>query len=161
MTPISISRRRAFAVAGVFLLAFLALYVYRTASIPADSPIARMYRTEADLAMLGNALDHYRSEYGRYPQPGAEGLAAATEFLSETGNYLPGGPPSDGWGRPYVYATAQDSARVYSLGADGINGREGIPGSPDDIGADGASRSYRTHYRALQREFMQAVGSGK
>ena len=111
--------------------------------------------------MLRNALDHYRAERGMYPPAGTGGLAAATEFLSAAGNYLPGGPPSDGWGRPYIYAIGKNGARVYSLGADGIDGTTGKPGSADDIGADAASRSYRPHYRVLQREFIRAAGSGK
>ena len=111
--------------------------------------------------MLRNALEHYRSEYGMYPQPGPDGLAAATESLSGTGNYLPGGPPLDGWGRGYIYLPEGGGVRVYSLGADGVAGTIGAPDRLDDIDPDTTNRSYRDRYRSLQREFMRAAGNGR
>jgi hypothetical protein len=125
-----------------FIVALVIVVVAALILIPAftrdtDSPIARMYRTEADLASLANAIDSYYDAKGVYPPPGDVGLAVALEHISQTVDYFPGGPPFDGWGRGFhyvphsAYATrdsgalmdgeyfAPDSYQLYSSGADG------------------------------------------
>jgi len=135
---------------GAAALGVLTAYVAYARRIPADSPLARMYRTEADLAALAKAVDAYRAAYGAYPDAGQEGLRKACAALSEIANYLPDGPPLDGWNRPFHYAPVaeQDAYRLHSAGA--LDSESGfiVHGDPE--------KSWRPHYRALQREFMKA-----
>jgi hypothetical protein len=69
-----------------------------------------MYRTEADLTSLVTAVETYKADKGEYPPSGPDGLRMATDHLSRTANYMPDGPPPDGWGRRYCYVRAQDYA---------------------------------------------------
>lgn len=124
------------------LIALLVVVVAALILIPGftrdtDSPVARMYRTEADLVALANAIDAYYEAKGVYPPAGEAGVAVALEHISQTVDYFPGGPPLDGWGRAFhyvphfAYATsdsgalkagsyfAPDSYQLYSFGADG------------------------------------------
>lgn len=160
------------AIAAVVLVAGGALFLpawFR----PNDSPMARMYRTEADLRSLIKAVDTYFEALGVYPEPGAEGLEAAIDHLSQNVAYFPSGPPQDAWGRPYVYVphTAYEDAtwkavsdgggyfapehyQVYSVGADGE-----ATGLMDNINNWDADRSWRTAYKELQRRFEDSNGS--
>lgn len=92
------------------LLLLVVLGVAYSLMVPVDSPRARMFRTEADLTSLVTALETYKADKGEYPPSGPAGLRMATDHLSRTANYMPDGPPPDGWGRPYCYVRAQDYA---------------------------------------------------
>lgn len=95
---------------------------------------AREATARSQMEMLGAALDAYRLDNGSYPST-AQGLAAlwneptTDRPANWRGPYLRRRPPSDPWGRPYVYHfPGTDNPRGYdllSLGADGLPGGEG------------------------------------
>lgn len=130
-----------------------------------DSPVARMYRTEADLASLANAIDSYYEAKGVYPPPGEVGLVAALDHISQTVDYFPDGPPLDGWGRAFRYVPhfaysskdsgalkdgayfAPDAYQLYSPGADGDSGRTNPSACDDNITSWDTDRPWRSVYR--------------
>jgi general secretion pathway protein G len=86
------------------------------------------------------ALEHFKSDVGRYPSS-EENLKALLEKPANTPGWK--GPyvkyfPKDPWGRPFIYrgpSRNQDSFELYSLGRDGIEGtdddvffKEPVPG---------------------------------
>ena len=89
----------------------------------------------AQIKMLKGALETFHLDVGRYPTQ-AEGLNALNQTPGEDrararwrGPYLDQDLPPDPWGAPYVYslpgANGQPFA-LYSLGADGKRGGEGV-----------------------------------
>lgn len=86
---------------------------------------ATVTRVKQDIRSIEAALNLYRLENHRYPST-EEGLEALTrgehgrEFLSRV--------PVDPWGNPYQYAYPGRHGQfdVFSLGADGREGGEGI-----------------------------------
>ncbi len=150
------------------------VYVIVAMRLPEEAPLARMYRTEASLTALARAIDGYRIAKGAWPPPGPEGLKMATDHLSREAGYLPDGPPSDAWGRPFVYVPsdayaapgsralpnaeggycAPDSYQVYSMGADGDPGLEQPAAAEDNIVRWDDSRPWRALYRVLNDAFM-------
>jgi len=90
-------------VGGACAAGAAALYCIVALRLPEDAPLARMYRTEADLAALAKAVDMYCESYGAYPPGGPAGLRLATEHLSRNAVYFPSGPPNDAWAEPFVY----------------------------------------------------------
>jgi len=140
--------------------ALAAVFVAASLKLPYDSPRARMYRTEAEMAGLAQAIESYKEANGSYPPPGAEGLRRATEHLSRVKDFYPDGPPPDGWGRPYFYVPhteyekadfqaqrcgegwcAPSGFQLFSAGADGK------PGTEDDITSWDELRLWRDDYR--------------
>jgi len=93
---------------------------------------ARVTAAESDLRNLANALDLYRLDNFTYPstEQGLEALVQKPSGFPEPKNYSPDGYikalPTDPWGSPYVYERDGDSFRLYSLGADGAEGGEGL-----------------------------------
>jgi general secretion pathway protein G len=91
---------------------------------------AKQKTAQAQLQLLGTALDLFHLDVGRYPTT-EEGL----RVLKEKPNNLPGwgGPyldkaiPNDPWGRPYVYKSPGEHGTydLSSLGADGASGGDG------------------------------------
>ena len=83
--------------------------------------------------MLKSALDTMRLDVGRYPTKD-EGLAMlvtppADERVARKwqGPYLSEALPLDPWGNPYQYnPITQTSVAIYSFGADGQAGGEGV-----------------------------------
>ena len=149
-------------------LAALVMFVLYSLQVDPDSPIARMYRTEADLRALMKAVDTYHAELHTYPPAGPEGLRAATDYLSRKGHYLPGGPPPDGWNRTFTYVPssayeasgtgalrtetgffAPDTYQIYSTGADGDSGRNNSGGLSDNIVSWDPNLAWRAHYESL------------
>jgi general secretion pathway protein G len=96
---------------------------------------ARITAARADLATLAQALDMYRIDNGNYPttDQGLEALVEKPSGSPEPRNWNPDGYlkkarlPRDPWGSPYRYIglTAR-TYEMYSLGADGREGGEGI-----------------------------------
>lgn len=145
--------------------------------LPLEAPLARMYRTEADLAVLVRAVDTYRDALGEYPPAGVAGLELATKHLSQTADYFPGGPPSDGWGRPFRYVPhgqyleadsgaqrvegrffAPDTYQLYSVGGDGASGLDDPAKRADTICNWDASRLWRPVYRRRNRRYLEERG---
>jgi general secretion pathway protein G len=95
---------------------------------------ARVDKAKTDIAMLEQALESYRLDNFAYPrtQDGLQALVTAPAGLARTDRYREGGYirrlPNDPWDNPYVYAfPGQNRAiDIYSLGADGALGGEGL-----------------------------------
>ena len=93
---------------------------------------ARITAAKSDLRNLSNALDIYRMDNFVYPstEQGLEALVSPPSGFPEPKNYTPGGYvknlPTDPWGSPYVYEKTQEGFSLFSLGADGTEGGEGL-----------------------------------
>ena len=152
----------------------VAVYLFVSLKTPSDAPLARMYRTEADLASLAKAVDVYYADHGQYPSAGESGLRLATDHLSRKVDYFAGGPLRDAWGQPYTYAPhsqypepeagaleangeyfAADTYQIYSAGADGEPGIDKPHRRLDNICSWDKSRSWRPVYRELDEVFSR------
>ena len=101
---------------------------------------ARIVAAKQDISSTMQALKLYRLDNSRYPT-GNQGLAALVNKPTiepiprnwKTGGYL-SKIPVDPWGNPYLYKNPGQHGEidVYSLGADGLPGGEGIDA---DIGS--------------------------
>lgn len=100
---------------------------------------ARVQKAKADIATIEQGLELYRLQMGSYPTTtqGLNALVSAPAGV-DAGRYQAGGYikrlPQDPWGRPYLYASPgqHGAADVWTLGADGKDGGEGIDA---DIGS--------------------------
>lgn len=79
---------------------------------------AKTNLAKSDIATIVGAIENYKITNGRYPSSN-EGLSVI-DLKQGTGN--------DPWGRPYGYNNPgqQEPFEVYTLGADGRDGGEGI-----------------------------------
>jgi general secretion pathway protein G len=85
---------------------------------------------QAQIESLGQALDQYRLDVGRYPtqDQGLNALRDAPPNLAQwRGPYLKRAVPADPWGHPYVYQQPGKHGEydIVSLGSDGQPGGEG------------------------------------
>lgn len=85
---------------------------------------------------LGNALDLFYLDAGRYPST-SEGLAALVRrpagAASWNGPYVKGGTvPNDPWGRAYLYRSPGQNG-PYDVVSYGSDGREGGTGTGTDV----------------------------
>ena len=93
---------------------------------------ARVQAAQTDLRTLSAALDVYRLDNFNYPssEQGLEALVQKPSGFPEPKNWNPDGYikklPTDPWGSPYIYERFDSQVRLYSLGADGAEGGEGI-----------------------------------
>ena len=75
---------------------------------------------QAQIELLGQALDLYRLEKHKYP--------TSDDGLNAIQNYLKKNIPKDPWGNDYVYESPGKEGRgydLYSFGADNAEGGEG------------------------------------
>jgi general secretion pathway protein G len=84
---------------------------------------------KTQIELLGQALDTFRLDTGRYPTTG-EGLEALLTdpgVNNWDGPYLKKAVPNDPWSRPYHYESPGNHGDydLYSFGADGSPGGEG------------------------------------
>jgi len=92
---------------------------------------ARTEKARADIRVIEQALELYRMDYSRYPAmehglqallepPQREGAGAQEAYIRRL--------PNDPWGRPYEYVIpgAHGAVDIYTLGADGQEGGEGV-----------------------------------
>lgn len=94
---------------------------------------ARVQKAKADIATIEQALEMYRLQFSTYPTT-AQGLQALVSAPAgvDASRYQKGGYikklPDDPWNRPYLYAAPgrHGEADVWTLGADGRDGGEGI-----------------------------------
>lgn len=81
------------------------------------------------IEMLGQALDSYRLDVGRYPtsSEGLNALVTNPGTQGWDGSYLKKGVPNDPWQKPYQYQSpgAHGDYDLFSYGADGAAGGEG------------------------------------
>jgi general secretion pathway protein G len=93
---------------------------------------ARVTAVKNDIRSVGNALDMYKLDNFQYPSTdqGLEALVTKPSGFPEAKNYNPDGylkkVPVDPWGRPLVYINSSGKFELYSLGADGEEGGEGV-----------------------------------
>ncbi|NJR78324.1 type II secretion system major pseudopilin GspG [Sphingomonas sp. 36D10-4-7] len=100
---------------------------------------ARVQKAKADIATIEQGLELYRLQMGSYPTTtqGLNALVTAPAGV-DAGRYQAGGYikrlPEDPWNRAYLYASPgqHGAADVWTLGADGKDGGEGIDA---DIGS--------------------------
>jgi general secretion pathway protein G len=97
---------------------------------------SRVKTAKIQIQSLGNALDLYYLDIGRYPTT-AEGLSALVKPVSGgsgwAGPYLKGGGvPNDPWNNPYAYRSPGQNA-PYDIISYGADGQEGGTGTAEDI----------------------------
>jgi len=91
---------------------------------------AKVKATQAQIELLGTALDTFRLDVGRYPTT-QEGLNALRRQPGDAqkwdGPYLKKEVPLDPWGKAYLYESPGKHGvyDLYSYGADGVPGGEG------------------------------------
>lgn len=95
---------------------------------------AMVEKARADVALLEQALDMYKLDNFQYPttDQGLEALVTKPETGPQPKRYNSNGYikrlPTDPWGNPYQYLQpgTKKAFDVYSLGADGEMGGEGL-----------------------------------
>jgi general secretion pathway protein G len=84
---------------------------------------------KAQIELLGQALDQFRLDVGKYPstQEGLNALAVNPNVEKWDGPYLKKGLPNDPWDKPYVYQCPGTHGEydLLSYGRDGQPGGEG------------------------------------
>ena len=95
---------------------------------------ARTEKAKADIATIEQGLELYKLQNTNYPttSQGLTALTAAPAGLADPSRYQAGGYikklPNDPWNKPYLYASpgTHGAADIWTLGADGKDGGEGI-----------------------------------
>jgi general secretion pathway protein G len=115
------------------ILAFISALV--VINVLPERDRAAVRKAEIDIKTLETALDQYRLDMMTYPTS-QQGLAALAEVPADTprkdqyrpGGYIRKGAAVDPWGRPYEYRIPGEHGvfDLYSLGADGAPGGDGI-----------------------------------
>jgi general secretion pathway protein G len=84
---------------------------------------------KAQIELLGQALDQFRLDTGRYPttQEGLIALMVNPNIDKWEGPYLKKDLPNDPWGKPYIYQCPGTHGEydLFSYGRDGSPGGEG------------------------------------
>lgn len=101
---------------------------------------ARSEKARADIATIEDALELYKLQNISYPttSDGLKALISPPPSLTDPTRYQKGGYikklPKDPWGRDYLYASpgAHGAVDIWTLGADGKEGGEGVDA---DIGS--------------------------
>jgi len=83
----------------------------------------------AQIELIGQGLDHFRLDVGRYPttQEGLNALATNPGIEKWEGPYLKKALPNDPWGKPYRYQCpgSHGDYYLYSYGRDDAPGGDG------------------------------------
>lgn len=93
---------------------------------------ARIQAAQTDIRMIAASLDVYRLDNFQYPssEQGLEALVERPSGYPEPPNWNPEGYikklPTDPWGTPYLYERRETVFTLFSLGADGQEGGEGM-----------------------------------
>lgn len=95
---------------------------------------ARVAKAKQDIQVLETSLNAYRLDNFQYPttDQGLDALVEQPTSAPEPRNWKAGGYivrlPNDPWGSPYQYLSPGENGEIdiYSLGADGQPGGEGI-----------------------------------
>jgi len=113
----------------VAILGILATLV--VVNVAGNTDKALVTATKSDLQSIKQALDLYKLDNYRYPST-EQGLEALVVKPDTARNWPEGGylskVPLDKWDNPYVYRSEEANGPfdLYSLGADGAEGGEGI-----------------------------------
>ncbi|MBI5632257.1 MAG: type II secretion system major pseudopilin GspG [Nitrospirae bacterium] len=90
---------------------------------------ARQQAAKTQIEMLGQALDSYRLDVGKYPttSEGLNALVTNPGAQGWDGPYPRKGVPNDPWQKPYQYQSPGSHGEydLFSYGADGASGGEG------------------------------------
>jgi general secretion pathway protein G len=82
----------------------------------------------AQIELIGQGLDHFRLDVGRYPttQEGLNALMVNTGIEKWDGPYLKKALPTDPWGKPFHYQSPGSHGEydLFSYGRDGAPGGE-------------------------------------
>ena len=94
---------------------------------------ARVSETRTQMKGVGDALQQFRLDVGRYPtaEEGLQALMTAPANVPNwQGPYMAKAIPLDPWGHPYLYRAvgAEGKVEVYSLGKNGKPGDKGPDG---------------------------------
>lgn len=101
---------------------------------------AKATATRTNISTIAGALKLYRLDNGSYPttEQGLKALVEKTTTPPIPATFAPGGylsaPATDGWGKPYEYASDGNSFTIRSLGKDAKIGGEGIDADIDGKG---------------------------
>ena len=95
---------------------------------------AKVTVARSDIETISQALELYRLDNGFYPSldQGLDALVKKPTLAPEPRNWNPEGylkkAPADPWGNPYLYLQPGNKGKydLYSLGADGREGGEGL-----------------------------------
>lgn len=95
---------------------------------------SKITTAKTQIALLGQALDQFRLDIGRYPtsQEGLEALRTSPGVEGYDGPYLRKPVPNDPWKRPYVYLSP-GSQGDYDLSTYGLDGTPGGDGENTDV----------------------------
>lgn len=91
---------------------------------------------KAQIEALSHAVDTYRIDMGRFPDPN-EGLQALVKPPADAGHwngpYLRKEVPLDPWGHAYVYRVPGTNGREYAIESLGRDGQPGGTGEDADL----------------------------
>ncbi len=95
---------------------------------------SKITTAKTQIELLGQALDQFRLDTGRYPtsQEGLEALRTSPGVEGYDGPYLRKPVPNDPWNRPYVYLSP-GSQGDYDLSTYGLDGSPGGEGKNKDV----------------------------
>ncbi len=98
---------------------------------------AKQDTAKTQIGLIGQSLNNYRLDTGRYPTT-EEGLKALIEKPASAkkwrGPYLTDGKvPVDPWDRPYIYKSPGDAGKPYILMSYGSDGQPGGEGESEDV----------------------------
>ncbi|MBI5639837.1 MAG: type II secretion system major pseudopilin GspG [Nitrospirae bacterium] len=89
----------------------------------------RQSAAKTQIEMLGQGLDSFKLDTGRYPttSEGLNALYTNTGIQGWAGPYLKKAVPNDPWGKPYQYLSpgTHGDYDMFSYGADGTAGGDG------------------------------------
>jgi general secretion pathway protein G len=90
---------------------------------------AKITTAQAQISLLGQALDQFRLDTGRYPttQEGLNALMANPGIEGWDGPYLKKAIPADPWKRPYNFQSPGSHGEydIFTYGLDGTPGGDG------------------------------------
>jgi len=95
---------------------------------------SKITAAKTQIELLGQALDQFRLDTGRYPtsQEGLEALRTSPGVEGYDGPYLRKPVPNDPWNRPYVYLSPGTQGD-YDLSTYGLDGSPGGDGENTDV----------------------------
>lgn len=92
---------------------------------------SKVKTAQAQIQMLGTALDTYRLDTGDYPDKITE--LRVSDRRGWDGPYLPKDVPLDPWGNEYVYQKPGENGQPYTLKSYGKDGKAGGEEDSADI----------------------------
>jgi general secretion pathway protein G len=129
---LSVSSQRGFTLLEIMVVVIIIglLAAIVAPNVIGQSDKARVEIARTNMAALGSALDMYKLDNGKYPTT-EQGLQALVEAPTDAKNWTEPyikQEPVDPWQNEYVYISPglDGPYDLYSLGADGQEGGEGV-----------------------------------